>query len=400
MTAVVADPVRPSAPPIAASPPRERLVSLDVFRGLTIMGMILVNNPGTWGAIYPPFEHAAWHGWTPTDLVFPFFLFIVGVAIPLAFTKRLARGADRGDLVRKTVTRAAVLFGLGLALAFYSRGWRWLAGEGMDLSDFRILGVLQRIALCYLAASLLFLYTSARTRWILGAAILLGYWAALTLVPVPGIGAGHIDVPEETLAAWLDRLVLGNHLWVGAGGLWDPEGLLSTLPAIVTTLLGVWAGRLLQRDDLTPVETAARLLVAGVGLAAAGGAWGWVFPVNKALWTSSYVLLTGGFAFSVLGACYWVADVRRQRGWTRPFVVYGVNALLVFVGSSLLAQTLGRIHVAGPDGPTSLQSWIYQTVFAPVGPPELSSLLYALVWVGGWFLVLRALYVRGIIWKV
>ncbi len=399
--AVAAAPARLTAAPRPLERPAPtRLISLDVFRGLTIMGMILVNNPGTWGAIYPPLEHAAWHGWTPTDLIFPFFLFIVGVAIPLAFTKRLARGADRGDLVRKTVKRAAVLFGLGLALSFYSRGWRFLAGEGMDLSDLRIMGVLQRIALCYLAASLLFLYTSARTRWVVGAVLLLGYWATLTLVPVPGIGAGHLDVPQETIAAFVDRLVLGGHLWVGADGLWDPEGLLSTLPAIVTTLLGLAAGRLLGRDDRTPTEKAALLLVAGVLLAAAGGAWGWVFPVNKSLWTSSYVLLTGGLAFSVLGVCYWFADVRGQRGWTRPFVIYGVNALLVFAGSSLLAQTLARIQVAGGEGTTSLQSWIYQTLFAPLAPPEMASLLYALVWVSGWFLVLRALYQRGIVWKV
>ena len=376
--------------------PSARLVSLDVFRGVTIMGMILVNNPGTWAAIYPPLKHAAWHGWTPTDLVFPFFLFIVGVAIPLAFTKRLARGAERGDLVRKTVKRAVVLFGIGLGLAFYSRGWRFLAGEGIDLSDFRILGVLQRIALCYLGASLLFLYTSARTQLIVGGAILLGYWVAMTWVPVPGIGAGHLDVPAETLAAWVDRLLLGQHLWAGADKLWDPEGVLSTLPAIVTTLLGVAAGRFLGADGLTPTEKAAWLMATGVVLAAAGGMWGWVFPINKALWTSSYVLLTGGFAFSGLGVCYWVADVQGRRGWPRPFVIYGVNALLVFVGSSVLAQTFARIQV----GSGSLQSWIHRTVFAPLGPPELGSLLFALAWVAGWFLILRVLYNRNIIWKV
>ena len=391
----------PDSPRLGAEADRPaRLVSLDVFRGLTIMGMILVNNPGTWGAIFAPLKHAAWHGWTPTDLVFPFFLFIVGVAIPLAFTKRLARGADRGDLVRKTVKRAAVLFAIGLGLAFYSRGWRFLAGEGIDLSDFRILGVLQRIALCYLAASLLFLTTSARTQVVVGAGILLGYWAALELVPVPGIGAGHLDVAAETLPAYVDRLLLGQHLWAGADKLWDPEGVLSTLPAIVTTLLGIVAGQWVLADREASAETAAKLMAVGLALFAAGSAWGWVFPVNKALWTSSYVLLTGGLAFSVLGACYWAADVRGWRGWTTPFVAYGVNALLVFVGSSLLAQTLARIQVAGPDGPRSLQSWIYGTVFAPLGPPEVASLLYALVWIGGWYLVLRALHQRNIIWKV
>jgi len=379
---------------------KDRLVSLDVFRGLTILLMILVNNPGTWGAIYPPLRHAEWHGWTPTDLVFPFFLFIVGVAIPLAFSKRLARGVERNELVLKTAKRAAILFALGLGLAFYSKGWRWIAGEGLDLTDLRIMGVLQRIALCYLAASLLYLFTSSKTWLGIGLAILLGYWAVMEWIPVPGGIAGQLDVPEETLAAFVDRAVLGTHLWAGADGLWDPEGFLSTFPAIVTALLGMVAGEWFLRDDWTPEERAARLLVAGVVLSAIGSAWGWVFPVNKALWTSSYVLLTGGLAFSVLGVCYWFADVRKQRGWTPPFVAYGVNALLVFVGSSLLAQTLIRIRVPRAGETTSLQSWIYQTVFAPIGPPEFSSLLYALVWIGGWFLVLWALYKRNIIWKV
>ncbi|MEM0964325.1 MAG: heparan-alpha-glucosaminide N-acetyltransferase domain-containing protein, partial [Bacteroidota bacterium] len=340
--ATVAEPARPLtvADGSPAGPSEGRLVSLDVFRGLTIMGMILVNNPGTWSAVYPPLLHAEWHGWTPTDLVFPFFLFIVGVAIPLAFEKRLARGADRAGLVRKTVKRAAVLFALGLGLALFSRVWRLVAGEGFDLSDLRIMGVLQRIALCYLVASILYLTTSARTLAVVGAALLLGYWAALELVPVPGVGAGQLDVPAETLPAYLDRLLLGpQHLWIGADKQWDPEGLLSTLPAIVTTLLGIVAGKMVGRKDTDRTEVAARMLVTGLVLTAVGSAWGWVLPINKPLWTSSYVVLTGGLAFSVLGACYWAADVRRWRGCTQPFVVYGVNALLVFVGSSLLAQT-------------------------------------------------------------
>lgn len=379
---------------------KDRLISLDVFRGLTILLMILVNNPGTWSAIYPPLRHAEWHGWTPTDLVFPFFLFIVGVAIPLAFSRRLARGVSRNELVAKTVKRAVVLFALGLGLAVYSKGWRWIAGEGLDLTDLRIMGVLQRIALCYLAASLLYLFTSSKTWLGLGLAILLGYWAVMEWVPVPGVGAGQLDVPEETLAAFVDRALLGRHLWAGADGLWDPEGVLSTFPALVTALLGMLAGEWFLREDWTPEGRAARLLVAGVVFFTVGSAWGWVFPVNKALWTSSYVMLTGGLAFSVLGVCYWVADVQKQQWWTPPFVAYGVNALLVFVGSSLLAQTLIRIRVSRAGEPTSLQSWIYQTLFAPLGPPEATSFLYALVWIGGWFLVLWALYKRNLIWKV
>jgi predicted acyltransferase len=384
-------------PPAVETAIAGRRVSLDVFRGATILGMILVNNPGTWSAIYAPLRHAAWHGWTPTDLVFPFFLFIVGVAIPMAFERRLALGAPRGDLLRKTLRRAAVLFLIGLGMAAYGRVWGAFAGEGLGLADLRIMGVLQRIALCYLAAAALFLFTSARTRLALSAALLLGYWAVLMLVPVPGAGAGQIDTPELTLAAYVDRLLLGGHLWAGADGLWDPEGLLSTLPAIVTTLLGVEAGRLLRRGTLSPTEHAVRLLVAGAALTAVGAMWGWAFPINKALWTSSYVLLTGGLACTVLGVCIWVVDVRGWRRWAHPFVVYGVNALLVFVASGLLARTLTLIHV--PGGRT-LQAWIFETLFAPVGPPEVASLLYALTWVGAWYLVLLALYRRGIVWKV
>lgn len=361
------------------------------------MGMILVNNPGTWSAIYAPLEHAKWHGWTPTDLIFPFFLFIVGVAIPMAFERRLQSGARRADLLTKVVKRTVILFAIGLGMAAYGKVWVFLAGDALDLSGLRIMGVLQRIALCYLGASLLFIFAPFRTRWGIGAAILLGYWTALMLIPVPGVGAGFIDTPELTLTAYLDRLVLGSHLWAGAGGKWDPEGLLSTLPAVVTTLLGVEAGRLLRRTELSSTEQAVRLLVAGVALTALGHAWGWAFPVNKALWTSSYVLLTGGIACSILGAAVWVIDVRGSTRWTKPLVVYGVNALLVFVASGLLARTMTLIHV-GAD--VTLQTWIFATLFAPLGPPKLASLLFALTWIGCWYVVLRALFKRNIIWKI
>lgn len=394
----------PSAATEPASPPRsKRLVSLDVFRGATIIGMILVNNPGTWAHIYPPLRHADWHGWTPTDLIFPFFLFIVGVAIPLAYTKRLARGVPKRNLVAKATKRTVILFGLGLMMAAYPF-FAYDPSFGLrDFSRLRIMGVLQRIALCYLAASLLFLYLRPRARYIALATLLLGYWALMELVPVPGYGAGVLDTPEATLAAYLDRLILGtNHLWAGADRMWDPEGLLSTIPAIGTTLFGVWTGRLVLDKQRDLVEKAARLLAMGVALVMVGYVWDLAFPINKSLWTSSYTVFTAGQAMCTLGLCFWLIDVKGRQRWTTPFVVYGVNALTVFVLSGILAKTLFLIKVQDPsgEGTTSLQAWIFQSVFLPLASPINASLLYAITWIVMWFLILWWMYRRNIIVKV
>ncbi len=390
----------PAPPPTGVEPRSRRLFSLDAFRGATIVGMILVNNPGTWGAIYPPLKHAAWHGWTPTDLVFPFFLFIVGVAIALAYGRALEKGAGKPEMVRKAAVRALWLFGLGLMMAYYP----FFSTDPLRVRSvemLRIPGVLQRIAVCYFAASLLYLYARPRARWVWLWALLIGYWLAMALIPVPGVGAGHLDVPRDTLAAFVDRAVLGaNHLWVGADREWDPEGFLSTLPAIASTLLGVWAGGVFgsERADETK---ALHLLLAGFALLVLGYVWNGVFPINKGLWTSSYTVFTGGMAMCFLAVFYWTMDLKGYRKWGQPFVEYGVNAITVFVMSGIVAKTLGAIKVTGADGsPTSLQSWIYHTVFAPIGPPEFSSLLYALTWITAWFLVLHVMYKRGVVIKV
>src|SRR5687768_15823044 len=257
-----ADATAPGAyTPSVTAPPaqRERLVALDVFRGLTIAGMLLVNNPGTWGAIYPPLRHAEWHGWTPTDLIFPFFLFIVGITTHLSLAARRARGADDGALVRQVLRRGALIFLFGLFLSWFP-GFTWGAVDGLDnptfldrvidrLYDVRILGVLQRIALAYVAGALLTLRTGLRAQIVTIALLLVGYWALLMLVPVPDTGAtglAAIAEPAATLPAYVDRLLLdwgrwGNHLWIG-GVTWDPEGVLSTIPAIATVMLGVLAG--------------------------------------------------------------------------------------------------------------------------------------------------------------
>src|SRR5215471_7646114 len=322
-----------------------RLLSIDVFRGLTVAGMVLVNNPGTWRAIYPPLRHADWHGWTPTDLIFPFFLFIVGVAIPFALGRRLAEGAARGAIVAKIVRRSVIIFALGLVLHFVS---------SLDLATIRIPGVLQRIGVCYLIAAVLFVTTTRRTQVVIA---LLGYWAALTLIPVPGFGVGDLG-KEGNLAAWLDRTVLGPHIW-RIGKVYDPEGILSTIPAIVTTLLGVFTGVFIRGERPMGRTAQALLGLGAVGLVV-GLVWSLWFPINKSLWTSSYVVFTAGAALIALAACYWLIEIRRSTWWTPPFAILGVNALAVFFLSTLLAILLARVRVPVDGGQLrSLQAVLF-----------------------------------------
>ena len=349
--------------------PASRLISLDAFRGLTIAAMVLVNNPGSWRAIYAPLKHADWHGLTPTDLIFPFFLFIVGVAIPLS---RPAPG--------RVLRRAAIIAALGIVLNGLPY-FHW--------ATLRIPGVLQRIAVCYLIAALLFLRTAWRTQAIVTAALLLGYWALMTLVPVPGYGAGDLR-PEANLAAWLDRAVLGPHVWRFAR-VYDPEGILSTVPAVATTLIGVLAGQWIrsERDSRTIVVG---LVVSGALATAIGAAWGTVFPVNKALWTSSYAVLTGGLALLVFAVCYWTIEIRRWQRWAMPFVVFGVNALLLFFLSTLVARVLTLIDVGG----VTLKDAIVERAFAPWASPINASLAYAATYLAIWWLVMWVLYRAGV----
>ncbi len=385
----------------------KRLVSVDVFRGMTIIGMILVNNPGSWSTVYPPLLHAPWHGWTPTDLIFPFFLFIVGVAIVLALGNRVESGAPRGALVPKIFRRAVTLFALGLFLSGFPFGLFGPRTFERLLETWRIPGVLQRIALCYLFASVLFLFFRPKVLKVWTVILLFGYWALLTLVPVPAVSPGgqvgtNLVSPDlaskgRHLAGWLDRVVFGDHLWV-LGKVYDPEGLLSTFPALATTLFGVFAGLILV-SKISPVEKTARLFTHGSLLTLAGYVWGWVFPINKALWTSSYAVFTAGLAFCALGLCYWSFDVHQRPRLARPFTIYGVNAITVFVGSGVLARTLGYFKV-DPEGIHSLQFFLYQVFFTSWLPPYLASLGYALAWVLGWFAVLALMARRGWVWKV
>lgn len=378
----------------------ERLVSLDVFRGATIIAMILVNNPGTWSAMYPPLRHAAWHGWTITDLIFPFFLFIVGVAVVLAFEKRLAKGVPRATLIRKTGSRAAILFGFGLLMAAYPV-FTVVPEFGLrpQLADLRIMGVLQRIAICYFAASLIFLYARPKWQFIWMGIFLVGYWIAMMLIPVPGFGAGMIDSPEANLAAYIDRMVLGSHVWAGTGGDYDPEGILSTIPAIASALIGVWAGRIIL-SDRPPLERAVQLFAWGAVLISIGYVWDWFFPINKPIWTSSYAVFTGGQAMVALALCYLVIDVRGKKGWTQPFVVYGMNAITVFFLSGIVARSMGIIRIPTADGSITLQRTIFETFFLSWASEINASLAYAVTWIVIWYLILWWMYRKRIFVKV
>ena len=377
---------------------RERLIALDVFRGLTIAGMLLVNNPGTWSAIYPPLRHAPWHGWTPTDLIFPFFLFIVGITTHLSLAARRARGDDEGMLVRQVLRRGGLIILLGLLLS----GFPFIPKYGFALATMRIPGVLQRIGVAYIAAALLTFRTSARTQVGIIAALLLGYWAVMTLVPVPGtglVGAVALATPDASLAAWLDRTLLGNHLW-RVSKTWDPEGILSTVPAIATAMLGVFAGRWIASPRPLMERLAGLFAVGSIGMVL-GLIWNWAFPINKNLWTSSYVLFTAGMACVAIATCIWLIDVRRVSGWTRPFVIFGMNPILAFVGSGMMARLMASIIKVPRNGEMiSLQRAIYEPAFASWLSPMNASLLYAVCFVVFWLAILWALHRKGVFLKV
>jgi predicted acyltransferase len=374
----------------AGTPPRARLDGLDVFRGATVAGMLVVNTPGTWEHVFPPLLHAEWHGWTYTDTIFPFFLFAVGVSIALSTASRRERGAARAGLLRHALARAVAIFAIGFA-------FNVLSYFLFHRAHVRIPGVLQRIAVCYLAAALVYLFLGARAVLPAAAALLLGYWALLVWAPVPGGDAGRLD-PRGSFAASVDRLVLGEHTWKPG---WDPEGPLSTLPAIGTTLFGVAAGELLRAKTSLRAKLAALVGIGGLGVTV-GALWGAVFPINKNLWTSSYALFMAGLAALTLAVLLWIVDLRERRAWAAPFRWLGTNALAIFALSlfATLALLWVKLPAAGGGKPRSLYGAIYRTVFDRFADPRLSSLLFALAFLSVFVAVAGVLYRKRIFVKI
>lgn len=361
-----------------------RLLSLDAFRGFTIAAMVLVNNPGDWSNLYSQLAHAHWHGWTFTDWIFPFFLFIGGMSMALSLGRLAAAGADKPALLRKLAVRAALIFLIGFALNLI---------PNFNFATVRIPGVLQRIAICTLLAAPIVVYVSWRAQLVWIVALLSLYSVLMLLVPVPGIGAGVLE-PGKDFGAYIDRMLIDGHMWAQSKT-WDPEGLLSTIPALCSQLLGVLAGRwLLSSHDRT--EQTVWMLLAGLALLWLGNILNVILmPINKSLWTPSFSLFTTGWALLVFSAFYWLLDVNphaRVREvaarWSKPFVIYGMNALFIFAFSGLIAKMLAFIKFSGDGGAqVSLGTVLYAPLRAPGVSPVNSSLLYALLFNAAMFAV-------------
>ncbi len=434
----------------------KRVLALDVFRGLTIAGMIMVNNPGSWGNVYPPLLHADWHGVTPTDWIFPFFLFIVGISISLALGKRKAKGVSYGQISRKIVSRTLIIFGLGLfmggfpkfgftatepksikailylllGIAMISIFWRavldqkqfaspatdkrrrWLLiGAGIaallmiiigfpyyDISNHRIPGVLQRIALVYGACAFLFLYTKPTQQLVIGIGLLFLYYFMMFVVPVPGGYAPNLEA-ETNLGAWVDRMVFtSDHLW-RASKTWDPEGLLSTIPAISTGISGMLVGTWMKKD-IGIYEKISGLFAIGVLVLVGAFMWDTHFPFNKKIWSSSFVLFTSGVGMILLATIYWLVDAKGYTGWIKPFQVYGMNALFAYILSGIFAVLMFTIKWPVGEGEMiSLQGFLYKNLYTSWMAPKVASLAYALTNVGVilaacWVLYKKKIYIK------
>ena len=377
-----------------------RIISLDVFRGITVASMILVNDPGTWGAMYWPLDHAEWNGWTPTDLIFPFFLFIAGVSMTFSFAARLGRASARAGLAGHVLVRSLSILVIGLFLNVFPH---------FHFSTMRYPGVLPRIAVCYLMAGLLVVVTARRADFddfvtnipaVTGTilVLLIGYWAAMRLIPVPGIGPANLD-PANNLAAWLDRRVMYGHLWGQLKQVRDPEGILSTFPAIGTVLCGVLTGEWMRRTK-TNERKFAGLMIVGVITMIVGRLLHPLFPINKNLWTSTFVIFTAGFAMVILAICFWMVDMRGWRRWTQPFLVFGSNAISAFILSFLLSIASTNFHVNDNGRERSVHGYIYSHWFASIAKPKNASLLFAIFFVLVCYLPLLLLYRRRVFIKL
>nr|WP_315220405.1 DUF5009 domain-containing protein [uncultured Flavobacterium sp.] len=421
---------------------KDRIISIDVLRGLTVIMMTIVNNPGSWSHVFPPLLHAEWNGCTPTDLVFPFFVFIMGAAIPLAIPYK----KFDAEVFGKILVRSLRIICLGLYLNFFNRidifelsgiplllaklvltfavgyalmgsfpqkikillvtiifsGFIILAYSGIEAyQDVRLPGVLQRIGIVYFFSAIIYLQTSIRMQFIIVAGLLLGYWALMTLIPVPNIGYANLD-PGTNLSAWLDHLILENHMYIETKT-WDPEGLLSTIPAIGTGLLGVIIGQTFN-SSASPTEKAKKMAIISIILVVLGLLWSMVFPINKSIWTSSYVLFTAGLTTLFLTFFYYIIDIKNRQKGAQLFVIWGVNPMIVFFGSGIIPRMLSMITFENPkeiDATINLQSYLYQYWIVPFFTnPMMASLAGALVYVLIWFGILWVFYKNKLIFKV
>lgn len=365
---------------------KSRVLSVDVFRGITIAAMILVNTPGTWSHIYPPLRHAEWHGLTPTDLIFPFFLFIVGITIVLAYSNTKLSGFS---LYKKIAIRTLKLILLGLFLAYFLAYYPFFK----PFSELRFPGVLQRIGVVFFIVSVMSLNLSQRAMIIWFVLILIGYWLIMTQVPVNGV------IPpltlEDSLASQLDRYIFtSNHLYKEH---YDPEGLLSTLPAIATSISGILTGYVLKNKSIEPVRKIAYYIIAAMVLLIIGYTWDTVFPINKALWTSSFVLVTTGWGLLVFSVIYYLCDIHGIKGWSKPFMAFGMNAIIVYFLSGFISKCFYQIKLAND---ISIHGNLYNFIESIVSIPKLASLIYALLVVFFYYLIALFLYKKKIFFKV
>ncbi|MFN7516922.1 MAG: acyltransferase family protein [Dolichospermum sp.] len=367
-----------------------RLSSLDVFRGITIAAMILANMAGVAGHVYPSLSHAQWHGCTPTDLIFPFFLFIVGVAMTFSLSKYTAENKPNTAVYLHILRRAAILFILGLLLnGFWNQGiWTF------DLSSIRFMGVLQRIALTYLFASLIVLKLPRKSQWLVAGGLLIAYWLIMMYIPVPNYGAGMLT-REGNFGAFIDRLIIPKaHLYKGDGFnfMGDPEGLFSTIPAIVSVLAGYFTGQWIKDKKQATSQTSMDLVLFGLCCLVIAIIWDVVFPINKKIWTSSYVLYTTGWALMLLAACYEMIEVRLIKRWSKPFEIMGLNAIALFVASVILIKITVKTQIGTGENAISIYNWIYQNIFASWAGNFNGSFLFALVTALFWYSIAVLMY--------
>jgi predicted acyltransferase len=369
-----------------------RLLSLDVFRGLAVAGMILVDNPGSDNLAYGPIQHTVWNGWTPADFIFPSFMFLVGASMVLSFQVRLQRGESRAKIFRHAVQRTLILIALGLFINGFPL---------FHLADWRIEGVLQRIAVCYLLAGILVLWSDWRGQLVALAACLLGYWALMRLVPVPGFGVPGRDIPfmdqNRNLVTWLDQKLFMGRLYNGTR---DPEGLISNIPALGTMLLGVLTGHWLRSGRERTVVLFRMVLFGGVGVPA-GLAWNVWFPMNKNLWTSSFVLFSAGLSLLTLALLYWILEIKQWRGaWTMPVLVFGMNAVAGFVADALVWGPGYSFTAKGPNGTAIPWHEVANSRLGALGlNPANTSLLYSLgallfCWILLWLLWRKRIFLK------